>query len=261
MPVGELFRLDGRIALVTGASSPIGTAICEALSEAGARVVCAARNMVKGRAVADRIVAHGGKAVALPLDLAAEASIVGLHEATRKQVGPVDILVHNAMSQFPGHIERYTRADWDASMQIDGTGYFQTTQLFLKDMLEAGRGNIITIASILGVVALDARLYPARGGLESFRPNYSFVKAGVVGFSRFLAAAYADRNIRVNCLSPGGVDTEETRPDSGPFSGRTPMGRFARPDEMKGPVVFLASDASSYMTGQNLIVDGGYSVW
>jgi NAD(P)-dependent dehydrogenase (short-subunit alcohol dehydrogenase family) len=261
MPVGDLFRLDGRIALVTGASSPIGGAICEALSEAGAQVVCAARNVAKGRAVADRIAAQGGKAIALPLDLAVEASITGLHEATRSEVGPVDILVHNAMSQFPGHIERYARADWEASMQVDGTGYFQTTQLFLQDMLEAGRGNIITVASILGVVALDARLYPTRGGLESFRPSYSFAKAGVVGFSRFLAAAYADRNIRVNCLSPGGVDTEETRPDAGPFSDRTPMRRFARPDEMKGPVVFLASDASSYMTGQNLIVDGGYSVW
>jgi len=261
MPVGDLFRLDGRVALVTGASSPIGGVICEALSEAGARVVCAARNIAKGRAAADRIVAQGGQAVALPLDLAEEASIVGLHEATRRQVGPVDILVHNAMSQLPGHVERYARADWEASMRVDGTGYFQLTQLCLNDMLEAGRGNIITIASILGVVALDARLYPTRGGLESFRPNYSFVKAGVVGFSRFLAAAYADRNIRANCLSPGGVDTEETRPDAGPFSDRTPMRRFARPDEMKGPIVFLASDASSYMTGQNLIVDGGYSVW
>ncbi len=110
-------------------------------------------------------------------------------------------------------------------------------------------------------MALDARLYPTRGGLDSFRPNYSFAKAGVVGFSRFLAAAYADRNIRVNCLSPGGVDTPETRPDAGPFSERTPMRRFARPEEMKGPVLFLASDASSYMTGRISIVDGGYSVW
>src|SRR5262249_28297928 len=101
MAVGDLFRLDGRIALVTGASSPIGGAICEGLSEAGARVVCAARNVAKGRAVADRIAARGGKAIALPLDLAVEASITDLHQATRREVGPVDILVHNAMSQFP----------------------------------------------------------------------------------------------------------------------------------------------------------------
>lgn len=261
MPVGDLFRLDGRVALVTGASSPIGGAICDALSEAGAQVVCAARNIAKGRRVAERLAARGGRAAALPLDLADEASILALHQATRQQVGPVDILVHNAMSQIPGHVERYARADWEASMQVDGTGYFQLTQLYLNDMLEAGRGNIITIASILGVVALDARLYPTRGGLETFRPNYSYAKAGMVAYSRFLAANYAHRNIRINCLSPGGVETEETGPDAAPFSGRTPMGRFATPDEMKGPVVFLASDASSYMTGQNLIVDGGYTAW
>ena len=261
MPVADLFRLDGRLALVTGASSPIGGAICDALAEAGARVVCAARNTAKAEIVAARIAAAGGQAVALPLDLADEGSIVALHRETLSRLGTVDILVHNAMSQIPGHVERYARADWEASMQVDGTGYFRMTQLYLNDMLAAGRGNIITIASILGVVALDARLYPTRGGLETFRPNYSYAKAGMIAYSRFLAANYAHRNIRANCLSPGGVETEETGPDAAPFSGRTPMGRFATPDEMKGPVLFLASDASSYMTGQNLIVDGGYTAW
>lgn len=261
MAVADLFRLDGRIALVTGASSPIGVAISEALAECGATVVCAARNQAKGQATADRIASNGGKAIALPLDLADEASIVQLHAATRAQVGIVDTLVHNAMSQLPGHVEGYPREKWEASMAVDGTGYFRMTQIFLDDMLKAGRGNIITIASILGIVALNARLYPNRGGLESFRPNYSYAKAGVVGFTRFIAAAYADRNIRANCLSPGGIRTPETAPDEGPFADRTPMGRFGAPEEMKGPVVFLASDASSFMTGQNLVVDGGYTVW
>jgi NAD(P)-dependent dehydrogenase (short-subunit alcohol dehydrogenase family) len=261
MALADLFRLDGRIALVTGASSPIGAAISEALAEAGASVVCAARNLAKGQDTAGRIVKAGGKAIALPLDLSDEASIVQVRNAAREKVGVVDTLVHNAMSQLPGHVEGYPREKWEASMAVDGTGYFRMTQIFLDDMLKAGRGNIITIASILGIVALNARLYPNRGGLESFRPNYSYAKAGVVGFTRFIAAAYADRNIRANCLSPGGIDTPETAPDEAAFAARTPMGRFGKPHEMKGPIVFLASDASSYMTGHNLVVDGGYTVW
>ncbi len=261
MALRDLFRLDGRVALVTGASSPIGTAIAEALAEAGAMVVCAARNLGKAEALAERISARGEKALALPLDLADDASITGLREATRGRVGVVDTLVHNAMSQLPGHVETYPREKWEASMQVDATGYFRMTQIFMEDMLVAGRGNIITIASILGIVALDARLYPTRGGLDSFRPNYSYAKAGVVAYTRFIAANYAIRNIRANCLSPGGVATDETSSDAAPFSERTPMRRFGTPEEMKGPIVFLASDASSYMTGQNLVVDGGYTAW
>jgi NAD(P)-dependent dehydrogenase (short-subunit alcohol dehydrogenase family) len=258
--VADLFRLDGRIVLVSGASSPIGAAACEALAEAGATVACAARNERKGRAVADRISTNGGSAFYLPLDLASEKSIREVHAAAVAQAGIIDILVHNAISQFPGHVERYSRADWEASMAVDATGYFQMTQLCLNDMLKKGGGNIITIASILGVVSYDKRLYPKRGGLDSFRPNYSYVKAGVAGFTRFIAGNYAEHNIRANCLSPGGIDTEETHPDEAPFAARTPMGRFAQPEEMKGPILFLASNASSYMTGQNLVVDGGYTI-
>jgi NAD(P)-dependent dehydrogenase (short-subunit alcohol dehydrogenase family) len=258
--VADLFRLDGRVALVSGASSPIGAAACEVLAEAGATVACAARNAKKGQAVADAILAKGGKAFALPLDLSQEKSINDVYGATVARTGSVDVLVHNAISQFPGHVERYTRSEWEASMAVDATGYFQMTQLCLKGMIDKGGGNIITIASILGIVSFDKRLYPKRGGLDAFRPNYSFVKAGVAGFTRFIAASYADKNIRANCLSPGGVGTEETLPDEAPFAARTPLGRFARPDEMKGPILFLASDASAYMTGQNLVVDGGYTI-
>ena len=255
-----MFRLDGRVALVSGASSPIGSAACDVLADAGAIVACAARNVAKAEAAAAAIVRRGGKAFALPLDLSSEKSVDDTHRAAVARAGVVDILVHNAISQFPGHVERYSRADWEASMAVDATGYFQMTQLCLNDMIRKGGGNIITIASILGIVSFDKRLYPNRGGLDSFRPNYSYVKAGVAGFTRFIAASYADKNIRANCLSPGGVDTEETHPDEAPFAARTPMGRFAQPAEMKGPILFLASDASAYMTGQNLVVDGGYTI-
>ena len=164
------------------------------------------------------------------------------------------------MSQLPGHVEGYPREKWEASMAVDGTGYFRMTQLFLEDMLKAGGATSSRSPPSWASSRLNARLYPNRGGLDSFRPNYSYAKAGVVGFTRFIAAAYADRNIRANCLSPAASRTPETPPDEAPFAERTPMGRFGAPEEMKGPIVFLASDASSFMTGHNLVVDGGYTV-
>jgi NAD(P)-dependent dehydrogenase (short-subunit alcohol dehydrogenase family) len=256
----ESFKLSGRIAVVTGGSGNIGRSLCEGLAEAGATVVVASRNLEKCEAVAVGIRATSGRAIALPLDLADDCSIRKLRDAVVAQAGPADILVNNAISMFPGHVERYTPEDWEKSMRVDATGFFRITQVFLNDMLAAGRGNIITVASMLGMVAAEERLYPARG-LDGFRPNYFFIKAGVVGYSRFLATAYATRNIRVNCISPGGVEANPPRTDAGAFIERVPMKRLASPNDMKGAVVYLASDASAYVTGQNLVVDGGYTAW
>lgn len=257
--LADAFRLDGRVALVTGGAGTIGRALCTALAEAGASVVCAARGIDACEALAASIRAAGGEALAMPLDLADPDSVSALGHELRTSTGGVDILINNAVSQFPGHVERYAREDWEHSMAVDGTGFFQITQLCLNAMLEKGRGNIITIASILGTVAPDPALY-ARG-IEGFRPSYFYSKAGVVGFTRFIATAYADRNIRANCISPGGVETDPPRPDSAAFVERVPMRRLARPDDMQGAVIYLASDASSYVTGHNLIVDGGYTAW
>jgi NAD(P)-dependent dehydrogenase (short-subunit alcohol dehydrogenase family) len=257
----DAFRLDGKVAVVTGGAGTIGTSLCHGLAEVGATVICASRTIEKCRAVADAIVADGGKAIALPLDLADTGSIDRFFERADKETGGVDILVNNAVSNVRGHVERYTVEQWEESMAIDGTGFFRITQLALNGMLARGGGNIITIASILGMVAAEERLYAERGGLEGFRPSYFFTKAGVVGFTRFIATAYADKNIRANCVSPGGVQTDPPRADSTPFVDRVPMKRLAHADDMKGAVVFLASNASAYVTGHNLVVDGGYTAW
>ena len=256
----DSFRLDTRVAVVTGGGGNIGTSLCEGLAEAGATVVVAARTASKGEAVAAAITEMGGDAIAIPVDLADDGSTQALRDAVMERLGRVDILVNNAISMFPGHVEHYAIEDWEKSMRVDATGYFRVTQLFLNDMLEAGRGNIITIASILGMVAPDERLYPTKG-VAGYRPHYFFVKAGVVGYSRFLAATYAARNIRVNCISPGGVESKPPRPDATGFIDRVPMKRLAAADDMKGAVVYLASDASAYVTGHNLVVDGGYTAW
>ncbi len=258
--LAEAFRIDGQVALVTGGAGTIGRSLCAGLAEAGATVICAARHLDRCEEVAETIRSDGGKALALPLDLAEPESIDALYAAARERVGGIDILVNNAISQVPGHVERYSIDDWEASMRVDGTGFFRMTQVCLNGMLEKGRGNIVTIASMLGIVAADARLYPTRG-IDGFRPSYFFTKAGVVGFTRFIATAYADRNIRANCISPGGVESDPPRPDSAAFIERVPMRRLAQPDDLKGALVYLASDASSYVTGHNLIVDGGYTVW
>lgn len=254
------FRLDGRIAIVTGGAGNIGSSLSRGLAEMGATVVIAARDAARCTALAEAMGAEGLSAIGLPLDLGEADSIAALHQAVVDRFGRVDILVSNAISQVPGHVERYPLADWEASMRVDATGWFALTQLCLNTMLAQGGGNIITIASILGMVAPDERLYPERG-IAGFRPTYFFVKAGVVGFTRFLAAAYADKGIRVNCISPGGVQTKPPRTAGSGFAERTPMRRLADADEMKGAVVYLASDASSYVTGHNLVVDGGYTAW
>lgn len=257
--LGQSFRLGGRVALVTGGAGTIGRSLCAGLAEAGATVICAGRNLDACKAVAAGICDRGLDASAMSFDLADPESIAALIARADRLKGGVDILVNNAISQFPGNVETLPLADWEAAMAVDGTGFFRITQLCLAGMAQRGHGNIITIASILGVVAAESDLYAE--GLDGFRPSYFYSKAGVIGFTRFIATAYASRGIRANCVSPGGVETDPPRPDGGKFRDRVPMKRLARPDEMKGAVVYLASDASSYVTGHNLIVDGGYTAW
>jgi len=256
----DLFRLDGRVAVVTGGSGNLGSAICRGLAEAGATVVVASRNEEACGAVARQLDAEGGRAVGIPVDLASEESIEALGATVIQRFGHADILVNNAVSKIPGHVERLPLKDWEAAMQVDATGYFRITQLFLNEMLRAGSGNIISISSVLGEVAADPSLYPPLG-VEGFRPNYFFIKAGMINFTRFLAATYAERNVRVNCISPGGLEPPSPVANPSRWASRTPMRRLAAVEELRGAVVFLASDASSYVTGHNLVVDGGYLAW
>lgn len=265
-PVLDQFRLDGRVAIVTGGASSLGQSLARGLAEAGASIVIASRNLENCRLFAAQLEADGARAVGLELDLADEQSIDALAREVLERFGRVDILVNNAISRFPGHVEGFSAAEWEAAMQVDATGFFLITQRFLREMVRACSGSIINIASALGERSAVPELYPA--GLDSLRPTFFFVKAGVINFTRFLAVAYAAHGIRVNCVSPG-YNTNPpwyTSPggiaiDPSLFAKRVPMQRLGHLDEYKGAVVFLASDAASYVTGQNLVVDGGYSAW
>lgn len=255
----DRMRFDGRVVLVTGGAGNLGSATCRAFAELGATVVPASRDVEHCEALAASIRAAGGRASAVRLDQGDVASIDAAVAQVRQEHGGIDVLVNNAISMHPGHLERYPVEDWEASMRVDGTGWFRVTQLCLLDMLERGKGSIVSVASVLGQVSADARLY-ARG-LDQFRPHYFFVKAGVVGFTRFLAATYGDRGIRANCVSPGGIEQDPPRKEADGWRDRTPMHRLGLPSEMAAGIVFLASDAASYITGHDLVIDGGYTAW
>jgi NAD(P)-dependent dehydrogenase (short-subunit alcohol dehydrogenase family) len=250
-PVLDTFRLDGRVAVVTGGSSTLGRAIGRALAEAGASVVLASRDVERCTAAAAGIERAEGAA----LDLADPDSIDRLVDGVKERHGRVDVLVNNAVSWFTGHVARYGVDDWEASLRVDGTGFFRITQRVVGELVAAGGGSVVNIASVLGTVSADPALYPA--GVDGFRPPYFFVKAGMINYTRFLAVVHAEDGVRVNCVSPGGIQIEPPRPTT--FAQRVPMKRTAAPHEIAAAVVFLASDAASYVTGHNLVVDGGYT--
>lgn len=254
----QLFRLDGKIALVTGGAGIYGEHIVRALAESGAHVIIASRDLANCEELAATLRNESLQAEGGLLDLTSESSIRELHDKIVGEHGRLDILVNNAVARAGGDLRHITAAQWETTMKVNSTGLFLSCQIFSEPMQQARSGSIINIASIYGMVGHDATIY--KGTKLSNPVNYTFAKGGMISLTRYLASFLAPFNVRVNCLSPGGFRSEDTPPEFVPkYSQRTPLGRMAEPDDIKGPVVFLASEASRYITGQNLPVDGGWT--
>ena len=267
MELARLFRLDGHVAIVTGGAGLLGAEFCRTLTEAGAHVVAADLNEAAARA----LVQAGDAALAVATDVASPVSVHSMLEAALTAYGRVDILVNSAAMdpKFDpnqgGHtsaFEDYPLQAWQQALDVNLTGMFLACQAVVRPMLEQGGGVIINLSSIYGLAGPDQRIYQRPGAPTQYKPvYYSVTKFGVLGLTQYLATYYAGKNIRVNALSPGGVYNGHDESFVQAYSARAVLGRMAEKDEMNGALLFLASDASAYMTGANLVVDGGWTAW
>jgi NAD(P)-dependent dehydrogenase (short-subunit alcohol dehydrogenase family) len=268
--LNNLFSLQNKVAIVTGASGLIGKEHCKALAEAGANVVAA--DLIKSSCdkVAESLL---NMSYGFELDVTDRNSIESLKQFCLEEFGHIDVLVNNAaindMFENPGEeaeltkFENYPLELWNKSFSVNVTGVFLCSQILGSVMAEQEKGSIINVASTYGVVAPDQSLYKKPDGTQAFykSPVYSATKGAVIMFTKFLASYWGKKGVRVNTLSPGGVENSQDKFFVDNYSAKTMLGRMAGSDDYKGAVVFLASDASSYMTGANLIVDGGWTAW
>lgn len=260
MDVQQMFRLDGKVAIVTGGTSRYGRPMSEGLAEAGATVVIASRNEAQCQALAEELTARGLSAVGRRLDLADDSSIQGLADWVVETYGRIDVLVNNAVARgCIGEVENLTREVMNQSVNVNFTAQVLMVQAVLPQMKRQNSGSIILLSS---TAALGA---PKISWLEPEQEspvNYMMEKYGINGLGLWLAAKYGKQNIRTNIICPGALNPDLfTDPKLtgyvGTFEKHCPMGRFIRPEEIKGPVVFFASEASSYCTGAILPLDGG----
>ncbi|MSO23587.1 MAG: SDR family oxidoreductase [Acidobacteria bacterium] len=257
MSVLEKFSLKGRVALVTAGAGPLfGSSISEALVEAGATLIAASRSLQRNQEFAESLRKKGYEAYGMQLEITDVNSIQLLHDQIIEKHGRLDILVNSALAQVGGSFETQTTDDWLHSAKGDMVGLYAICKAFVPDMVRQGRGSIINISSIYGVVANDPSLYEGTDMLQP--PHYNFVKAGMINFTRHIANYYGKKGVRANCLSPGGYFDNQPEPFVKNYCKRVPIGRMLTNEDIKGAVVFLASDASEYITGTNLMVDGGW---
>lgn len=268
----DRFRLSGKNAIVTGAVGLLGRRFCSGLAEFGANVAVVDLDEVASAEFAAELAErYSIQAIGLGCDITVPEAVCNMVERVAKAFGEIHVLHNNAggktsdLDEFFAAFEDYSLAEWRRVMAVNIDGVFLVDQAVGRRMVAQGKGgSIIHVASIYGVLAPDQRIYE---GSEYLGRNintpavYSASKAAVVGLTRYLAAYWAGDGIRVNCISPGGVASGQNDEFRRRYSGRVPLGRMALAEEMVNTLIYLVSDASSYVTGQNILVDGGLSTW
>lgn len=266
------FNLTDRVVVVTGALGLLGREHCSALAAAGARVVLTDMNADGLEAQAERLRRDGaGEALAVPADITNPDDVDRLRDATLKRFGQLDVLVNNAAiddkfganAAEESRFENYSVERFRRQLDVNVTGVFLCCQRLGSVMAGLGRGSIINVASTYGLVAPNQDLYQRADGTQSFWKGaaYPASKGAVLQLTRFLAAYWGERGVRVNALCPGGVEAGQDAYFRARYAERTPLKRMATPGDYRGALLFLASEASAYMTGASLVVDGGFTIW
>lgn len=274
-PALAAFDLSGRVAILTGGAGLLGRQYLRTLLAAGAHVVVAdCDGEAASHAAVSAVAEVGGESVACTTDVSKPDDVAAMVDLAIDRWGRLDILINNAAidpktdaganAALFGRFENFPLPVWQQSLDVNLSGTFLCAQAAGRAMVRAGRGVILNVSSTYGLVAPDQRLYERDGESEQsqFKPAaYAVTKAAVAHLTRYLAAYWGPSGIRVNTLTPHGIFNDHDDQFVRRYSSRTPLGRMARVEEMNGSLLFLVSDASSYMTGANLVVDGGWTAW
>ena len=268
----DFSSLKGKTAVITGGAGILGRHFSEGLARCGSHVVIVDLNKKEGEMIArDLTRRYGQQCISIVCDVSEPTSVSSMVDEVMKQFGDINILHNNAASKssnleaFLAPFEEYTLDQWREVTKVNLDGMFLVAQAVGRKMVEQNRGgSIIQTASIYGLLGPDSRIYEGSSymGRSINTPAvYSASKAAVIGLTKYLATYWADKNIRVNCITPGGAESGQNDTFKEKYSSRVPLGRMAQPEEMVGALLYLASNASSYVTGQNIIIDGGWSAW
>lgn len=268
----EKFSLNGRVALVTGGAGLLGREFCLTLAQAGAEVYAADLNKEAVQDLSREMDNQGFNVHGITLNVTDPASVHAVVDEIVSRSMHIDVLVNSAAMDpkfDPDHaqtsnnaFETYPLGSWQDALNVNLTGPFLVSQAVARQMVQQKKGSIINICSTYGLGGPDQRIYEKNGKPRVYKPvYYTVTKAGILGLTKYMATYYAGSEIRVNALTPGGVFNGHDDEFVKNYSARTVIGRMAHKDEMNGALLFLASDASSYMTGGNVVVDGGWTAW
>lgn len=275
MKTNQLFDLTGRVAVITGGAGMLGVRHAEVIAEAGGCPILADIDEAAAVREAGKIAAdYGVDCLGIRADVTNKDDIINLRDVALQKFGRIDILINNAANDPKvkadndtawSRFESFPIEMWNQDIAVGLTGAFLCCQVIGTEMAGGGGGVILNISSDLGLVAPDQRIYSKPGLPAEKQPvkpvSYPVVKTALIGLTRYLATYWGEKNIRVNAICPGGVQTDQPDEFLNKVTFRIPMGRMAGKDEYKGAILFMVSDASSYMTGATLVIDGGRTCW